>query len=245
MKTFTFLLLVWLGLLPAVAQKKVEKTFPYTASREVYLNLKYASDIRVKVWDKNEIFVNATVNINDNTNNDNFELELKPSDARTEIKATIRNLKEIARQPGVNQTNKSGSYYGDGGYWDCDNHVYINTGAQVYVDIDYEIYVPAQANVSLKTISGNVFSDYQKGKYTLETISGKIDLRLPAAARCDLGVKTISGDVYTDLTFEKPKPDADGLSRVGGKYEADLRLNGGGDALTLKTISGNIYLRKK
>ncbi len=245
MKLFVFLLFTWISLCPVMAQKKVSQAIPYSAGKEIYLNLKFASDIVIKTWDKNEISFNADVNINSNANNDNFVVEVKPSDTQLEIKSVIKNLKEIAKEQSSASDGKSGNYYGGNGFWDDESHVYINSGARVSIDIDYEIYVPANASIRLKTISGNVISEYTKGKYTLETISGKIDLRLPATTRCNFGVKTISGDVYTDLSFELPKSNDDGLSRVGGKYESELRLNGGGEMVTLKTISGDIFLRKK
>lgn len=229
-----------------MAQKKVDKTTPYTAGKEVYLNLRYASDIRIKVWDKNEVSVSALVNINNNADNDNFELDATTTDAQLQIRGIVKNLKHIVQiEQNVEQDGKSGIYYGGGGYWDDENKVYISSGPQVFVDIDYEIYVPAQANVSLKTISGDVAVEYQKGKYKLETISGKIDLQTTSSNQCNFSVQTISGDVYTNLALDRPKSEAGELSRVGGKFESDLKLNKGGEKITLKTISGNIYLRKK
>ena len=239
-------LTLFLLMLPAAAQKKVEKTIPYTAGKEIHLNLKYASDIRIKVWDRNEIAVNAAVNINGNTNNNNFDLETNTTEQRIQIKSVINDLKRIAQtDKNVNVNDKSGHYYDCGGYWDNENRVYINAGPRVSVDIDYEITVPAQANVRLKTISGDVDVDYRQGAYQLETISGKIDLKAAANARCNFSVSTVTGDVYTNLSLEKPNPTEDGLSRVGGKFERDLKLNSGGEKIRLKTISGDIYLRKQ
>ncbi|MDJ1493401.1 hypothetical protein QNI19_10705 [Cytophagaceae bacterium DM2B3-1] len=245
MKTI-FYLLSLMCTLPLAAQKKVEKMFPYTNGKEIYLNLKYASDIHIKTWDKNEIGITASVNINNNANNDNFVLESSTTkDSQIEIKGNIKDLKLISTVPTNVQSDSRGNYYGDNRFWDDENKVYISSGPQVFIIIDYDIYIPEQAALLVKTISGNVLVDYLKGKYRLETISGKIDLKTAATTKCDFSLHTITGDVYTNLALESPQAKNGELSRVGGQYDRDLKLNNGGEKLVLKTISGNIYLRKK
>jgi len=57
------------------AQKKVTESTKSNGIEYVYVHLKFAQKIVVKNWNKNEISVEATVNLNDNTKNDKFSLK--------------------------------------------------------------------------------------------------------------------------------------------------------------------------
>ncbi|MBC8111292.1 MAG: hypothetical protein H7Y04_09565, partial [Verrucomicrobia bacterium] len=164
MKNLTFILAVLL-FLPAIAQKKIDKTIAFSSGKTIFLNLKYASDIKIKTWQKNEIAISVSVNINNNTDNEEFILESTATASEIQIKSDIPNLKKIAKEPIKGSTQKQ-LYDGDNyGYWDKENKVYINTGKQILADIDYEIFVPATADVRIKTIGGNVKMEGETGKY--------------------------------------------------------------------------------
>jgi len=96
----------------------------------------------------------------------------------------------------------------------------------------------------VSTISGGVevvFTTISKDKpISLASISGAVDVTLPANSAVDVEMSCISGGMYSDFDFPQEKND---LHRIGGN---DVRghLNGGGTSLKLHTISGNIYLRK-
>ena len=97
----------------------------------------------------------------------------------------------------------------------------------------------------LSNISGGidvVFSEVNKDKpISIASISGEVDVTLPARTPVDLEMKTLSGTMYSDFDFGA---DDKQMKRVGGS-RVNTRLNGGGLDLKLTTISGNIYLRKK
>lgn len=96
----------------------------------------------------------------------------------------------------------------------------------------------------ISTISGGVtvaFSELSKDKsVSLATVSGEVDVTLPAKASFNLEMGTVSGNMYSDFDLQANKDD---MRRVGG---GNLRsqVNGGGVEVKLTTISGNIYLRK-
>lgn len=77
---------------------------------------------------------------------------------------------------------------------------------------------------------------------TLKSISGEIDLTVPAQAGLDFSAKTISGEVYTDISVEFPN-GKEGLRQVVGA-NVKGRIGAGGKQSFFETISGNIYLRK-
>jgi lia operon protein LiaG len=96
----------------------------------------------------------------------------------------------------------------------------------------------------LSTINGDinvVFNDLNKDKPTsIATISGSIDITLPAKTPADVEMATIRGNVYTDFDLTDPKEK---MRRIGGNNIKNS-LNGGGANLKISNVSGDIYLRK-
>lgn len=102
--------------------------------------------------------------------------------------------------------------------------------------------------VVANTISGEINVVYsglgQEKPTAISTISGVIDVTLPPTAKSTLKLRTISGEVYTDFDLGV-KHTKDGMTKVGGSSNVDGATNGGGVEMQLKTISGNIYIRKQ
>ncbi len=97
----------------------------------------------------------------------------------------------------------------------------------------------------LTTISGNINVTFgtinASGKpFSIVSISGDVDVTLPAKTAADIELRTVSGSIYSDFDFSNTQKD---LKKVGGNV-LSLPLNGGGFSFSLGTVSGNIYLRK-
>jgi hypothetical protein len=107
-------------------------------------------------------------------------------------------------------------------------------------EIVYKLRVPSNLEFSLNTISGKVVLKGILGKMTVHAISGFIDYTVPSNCKAQLNLSTVSGNLYSDLKFDE-KPGKD-ISWVGTKQK--LSLNGGTMDIALKTVSGDIYLRK-
>ncbi|MGC4034783.1 MAG: DUF4097 family beta strand repeat-containing protein [Chitinophagaceae bacterium] len=97
----------------------------------------------------------------------------------------------------------------------------------------------------LSTISGDInleFADVSKDRpVSINSISGEIDVTLPAKAGVDVEMETISGGIYSDFDFNT---DQKTIRRIGGN-NIKGKLNGGGVDFKITNVSGNIYLRKK
>ena len=76
---------------------------------------------------------------------------------------------------------------------------------------------------------------------SLSSTSGDIDVTLPSATKGTFKMSTISGGVYTGFDFDFGE-DAK-INRIGGQ-NATGKLNGGGVEVSLKSVSGDIYIRK-
>ncbi len=98
------------------------------------------------------------------------------------------------------------------------------------VSVHYEIIVPAQASVRVKSISGNVEVRKIGGFLNVETVSGEIEVRV---AENDVQCKSTSGDI--DLG--SIKGDAD-LNTVSGEISIQ-EIEGSVEA---RTVSGDIEM---
>ncbi|MBL7969723.1 MAG: hypothetical protein JNK09_22165 [Prolixibacteraceae bacterium] len=106
---------------------------------------------------------------------------------------------------------------------------------------------------AVNTISGDVEINFsainQEAPTSIATISGLIDVTIPSGEKANFGISSMQGNVYNNLDLKskkEPEPDKrmDGLAAM--KREAgEFTLNGGGQKVYLKSISGNIYLRKR
>ena len=96
----------------------------------------------------------------------------------------------------------------------------------------------------LSTINGNVevtFSTVSKDKpISIATINGEIDVTLPASTPANIEMSNIQGNMYSDFDFHS---DDKNMKKVGGG-SVHAQINGGGVDIKLRTINGNIYLRK-
>lgn len=106
-------------------------------------------------------------------------------------------------------------------------------------------------NISGPLVASSLSSDIniiftsvsQMGPSNIISTSGDIDVTLPETTKGDFQMNTVSGEVYTDLEFEFEGET--GSSFFGGGMSAKASLNGGGVEIYLKSISGDIFIRKQ
>ncbi|MCE1199331.1 MAG: DUF4097 family beta strand repeat-containing protein [Marinilabiliales bacterium] len=197
-----------------LAQKVLNKTYPISG-KKLTLKLDFADTIRVERWDKNTAELVVTVNLDQNRYNDYYSL--KESQFTGEVSL-------------VEKIDFEGIQKASGCKRDCNFKDLVN----------YRLRIPAETEFNLKTISGNIILVKVEGKMTVNSISGFVDYTVPSGLKAKFELSSISGDVYSNLTF-----DAGGtkeLSFVGTKQRKTL--NGGTLPIEIKTISGNIFLRK-
>lgn len=85
-----------------------------------------------------------------------------------------------------------------------------------------------------------VFSDLnQLSPSSITSVSGDIDITLQSSTKGTFDMNSVSGGIYTDLDFE-----LSGDSKPSLNQRATGNLNGGGVKVLIKSVSGNIYLRK-
>jgi lia operon protein LiaG len=96
----------------------------------------------------------------------------------------------------------------------------------------------------LSTISGDidiVLDNVAPGKsFSINSVSGEIDVTLPSKAAADVELGAVSGRMYSDFDFSDKSKN---MNQIGGN-QLQTKLNGGGTKINIVTVSGNIYLRK-
>jgi len=106
-------------------------------------------------------------------------------------------------------------------------------------DIDL-IDISGAEEVMSKSVSGSVkFVGVlsKGGSYKFNVLNGDVTLLVPSNSAFDLYAKTFSGDINTDFEIT--------LSGKLSKTELRGTVNGGGAEVTMKTFSGDVYLKKR
>ena len=207
-------ILIVASIVTSFPQKVVTKKLEVTG-KKVVMKFDFADSIRVEAWNKNTVELEVTVNIDDNRFNDYYTLNVNEN-------AVSDDLIEKVDFEGIKKVKAQK---------DCCNFE---------TKINYKLKVPANLEFNLKTISGKIELVGCVGKMSINSISGFIDYTVPAALKARINLSTVTGDVYSGVKFDSER--AKQMSWVGTKR--DLTLNGGTLPVELKTVSGDIYLRK-
>lgn len=111
--------------------------------------------------------------------------------------------------------------------------------ASVSGDIDFRDVSEARTATG-KTVSGNITyigTILAGGNYEFESMSGDIEMTIPAGSGFDFEANTFSGVIDTDFSIE--------VSGKLSRKEIHGTVNKGGARIRLKSFSGNIDLKKK
>lgn len=105
------------------------------------------------------------------------------------------------------------------------------------------------------TVNGNLiaaFRDIDDNKpMAFSTLNGKVDVTFPSSVKASVKMKSDRGDIFSDfdIDVEKSQPKASRSSQ-GGMYRVTIedwvygKINGGGPEVMMKSMQGNIYVRK-
>ncbi len=236
MKTLKITFLLGLISLTINAQKIIEKNIDFK-NQYVEVDLKFASEIAVKTWDKNTVYFKAEINTKDGKFLDAYKLDLKETSDRISIISEAEGVfKKFQDEWNANNKDKKKRYYNSGDWY----------------TFNYALYVPKNAKFKVSSINGDLSSDILEGDFTadlingnisiksysgnlnLTTINGEIDLKMVNA---NLVAETIHGDIYADEKLKFNSEDR----HVGQKISGQIAE--GKNRLRLNTINGNMYLR--
>ena len=227
MKNGLLFALIIAAAMPARAQKIVEKHLDVKAGGSVQMNFQISDSIRIITWSKNEVYIKSSIDVNDNKDNDAYEMTFDGSGNAVEIRGNLKWKEGRGRRISIRK-DSAGNFNED---CCCDCHS----------EIVHEVYIPEGADFSVETINGNIVITGKPGAVRAHSISGYIDLAVAPERAGSLEMKTISGTMYTNYDFPV---DVHQPRRIGGG-SVSTELNGGrGKRIDLETISGDIFFRK-
>lgn len=106
----------------------------------------------------------------------------------------------------------------------------------------------------LNTVNGSLTATFKavtpNTPMAFSTVNGKIDVTFPANLKANLKLKSDMGAIYSDfdMALEKPaKPVSsaqNGVYRISQDNWTQGKVNGGGAEISLKSLQGNLYVRK-
>ena len=153
------------------AQKVIEKHINLSSSGSVNLNIQIADSITIRTWNKKETYVRATINLNDNKYNDDYQWDFDESGGNLNLKAKIQSL---------NRNSNNRDYNGK-------------------TEINCVVYIPENTKLAVETINGNVTISGQTKEIKAKSISGFVDLSVSPQQAAEVKLNTITGTIYSDL----------------------------------------------
>lgn len=236
MKSVFLCLLMAAGIQGLLAQRIIEKTFKTSKEQPVLIDFDFPK-IKISSWARDEIYIKATVNINDNKQNELFELRSKTSNGQLVISDTI-DFKNI-RQYYYVETNGIKKRFETKADFESYKQQY-KTGRSYSsnnMEIEIEVFLPVKEAIKVKSKFGLVEVQDYKGPLTVHTEFGKLDVKLREANVGKIKLTNQFGKIYTDFNL---KP-VEKLERAF--YTSVTATPGAGPGYDLSSKFGNIYLR--
>jgi DUF4097 and DUF4098 domain-containing protein YvlB len=187
-------------------QEKFDKTEALAKNGKLYLN-NVSGQIEIMTWKEAQVKIEAV-----KTSKAGSLAKAKENAALVTIEVTKDT--DLVRVE-TKYPKKSGGFWG---------------GDSVNVSVDYKVWVPDQAAVELKSVSGDVSVAPIGGMAKIGCVSGNVDLKGAAGADVDL----VSGE----LTLENIAGDAY-LKAVSG----NIKATGVKGSIEAEAVSGEIDLR--
>ncbi len=173
-KSLAFTLL-WVIALPVTAQKQIEKSISFSGKESVELTIEIADSIIINTWNKPEVLAKASININNNKDNDAYRTTFSKEGDNIIISASIEK-----------------DYFRDKNSYCCREGM-----------IKWKINIPENTPFSVETINGNVTIAGSTTEVRVKTISGFIDWEVTPGRKADLEMNTTTGTLYSDLEFDQ------------------------------------------
>lgn len=221
-----------------LAQRIIEKTYKTTKDQPVLLQFGYPN-LKVNSWDKDEIYIKATVNISDNKYNDRFELRSQTIAGQLHIMDSV-DLKNIEPQYYI-EVNGTKKHFDTKADFEAYRAAHKNEKIAAYsstdVHIEIEVMLPVKDYITIQSKFGLVEVKNYAGPLTIQTVYGKIDARLKETHVGKIKLTNHYGKIYSDFDLKPVEKEDKNF------YTSITAIPGKGPAYELSSKFGNIYLR--
>lgn len=250
------------------SQRIINETYDASDVDVIMLSFDYGN-VKLISWDKDEVSITGTVDVNMGEANDAFKILYMKRDNRLMTRAVLEKESDIPSMIVMSKGGKK-SYKKvneDKSKWrewkdapkDEESYDYFKTG--LFTQMEFEVKIPKGMEVKIKCEEGNIDLKDVTADLDILSVNGKVnaiytkppqqdmrlrskhdlvDLSLPPNANLDIEVAAVNGDILTDFEF-----DLDNYAnKTTNKNQFMTTLNKGGSKLLLKSDKHNVYLRK-
>jgi hypothetical protein len=172
MKRATVLVVLWMCFATSQAQQIIEKHLDFSVKESISMKILIADSINIQTWNKNEVYIKASVNVNENKDNESYITSFDNTGKTILVSANFKDNYFKGKKNCCNETK-----------------------------IFWQIYIPEKTKFSVETINADVTITGQTTEINVKSISGYIDLSEPAGKSADIDFSTISGRMYSDHEF--------------------------------------------
>jgi len=223
------------------AQTTINKSFSTTKNQNISLKFDYPQLIKISTWDKDEVQISGTVNINDNENNDAFQIKESKNGNSLVIEGNISEIDKLPHQIMVHKGNEKLTFKTKEDYqqYSKANGVTFNTISNgVDINIELEIKIPKSLKTQIEAKYGLVEVKNFVGEISVDATYGGIDATIAEKNTGKLSAETYYGQIYSNLDAKFAGKDSDDFhTLVNATF-------GNGPQYSLESKYGNIYLRK-
>ena len=223
------------------AQTAINKSFSTDKNQKISLKFDYPELIKISTWDKPEVQILGTININENESNEAFQIKESKEGNSLIIEGKIAEMKNIPHRIKVEKDNKKLIFKTLEEYqkYCKENNVTFNSmNNGVDVDIKLEIKVPKYLMTQIESQYGLVEVKDFGGTINVNAIYGGIDATVLDKNVGKLSAETHFGQIYSNLNTKFTGKDSDDFRTLV------TATFGNGPQYNLESKYGNIYLRK-
>ena len=221
-------IIFWVVAVQGIAQTETfEKQVDYNG-RHLMVDAGLVDRIKVVNWDKKEIGIRVLYSINDGQLNDLMSVSLQESGGNVKLNVSFDDKQIKAR-----------------GYYNCDDENALtwdnkDNATRVCIDAQVEVSIPANADISVESIIGDLEISGVYGQLMAKTITGTINLTWPEKEGAEVEIKTVNGGIYSNREFQT-RVDK-GLPLISS-HKINGKLGSGGKRIRLETVTSDIYFR--
>lgn len=223
------------------AQTQINKSFSIIKNQNISLKFDYPQLIKISTWDKDEVQISGIVNINDNENNEAFQIKESKDGNSLVIEGNVSEIDKLPHRITVHRGNEKLTFKTKEEYqkYCKTNKTTFNTMSNgVDINIELEIKVPKSLKTQIEAKYGLVEVKNFGGEIAVNATYGGIDATVLENDIGKVSAETNYGQIYSNLA-----------AKFTGKDENDFHTlvtatPGNGPQYNLASRYGNIYLRK-
>jgi hypothetical protein len=227
----------------ASAQTQVNKSIPVQSGQKITFTFDYPKMIRISTWDKAEISIQGTVNINNGENDDAFELQTSTTDNVVTVKNIIRDMKSLPQRITIVRDGQKMMFRDKEAlkkYQEEHGKSYECQSRGVDMEIVLEIKVPRNVETKIESVYGMLEIKDFTGPLTALSTYGGVDAAVKEKSMGELVAETNYGQIYSNLDIKF----TDENSKEENFHTYVSAKPGAGPRYSFESKYGNVYLRK-